>query len=56
MSKKKDKTKKSDDPYYDKEKEKLNKFDPRGVQTLFRTLSRNHYNLLRMVDGKARWE
>ena len=36
-----------------KEKDKLNKFDARGVQTLFRTLSRNHYNLLRMVDNKA---
>ena len=37
----------------DKEKEKLTKFDSKGVQTLFRTLSRNHYNLLRMVDSKA---
>lgn len=37
----------------DKDKAKLNKFDARGVQTLFRTLSRNHYNLLRMVDNKA---
>jgi len=37
----------------DKDKDKLNKFDARGVQTLFRTLSRNHYNLLRMVDTKA---
>jgi len=36
-----------------KDKDKLNKFDARGVQTLFRTLSRNHYNLLRMVDTKA---
>jgi len=35
-------------------KEKLNKYDARGVQTLFRTLSRNHYNLLKMVDNKAR--
>ncbi len=34
--------------------EKLNKYDARGVQTLFRTLSRNHYNLLKMVDNKAR--
>src|SRR5690606_16497183 len=34
--------------------EKLEKYDSRGVQTLFRTLSRNHYNLLRMVDNKAR--
>lgn len=32
---------------------KLQKFDNRGIQTLFRTLSRNHYNLLRMVDNKA---
>ncbi|QFZ55718.1 hypothetical protein FEZ18_13360 [Oceanihabitans sp. IOP_32] len=34
--------------------EKLERYDSRGVQTLFRTLSRNHYNLLRMVDNKAR--
>ena len=33
--------------------EKLNKFDARGVQTLFRTLLRNHYNLLKMVDSKS---
>jgi len=32
---------------------KLDKFDARGVQTLFRTLSRNHYNLIRMIDNKA---
>jgi len=32
---------------------KLERFDARGVQTLFRTLSRNHYNLLKMVDNKA---
>jgi hypothetical protein len=32
---------------------KLRKYDSRGVQTLFRTMSRNHYNLLRMVDNKA---
>lgn len=31
----------------------LEEYDGRGVQTLFRTLSRNHYNLLRMVDNKA---
>lgn len=37
----------------DKEKAKLKKFDPRGTQTLFRTLSRNHYNLLKMMDNKA---
>ena len=29
------------------------RYDSRGVQTLFRTLSRNHYHLLRMVDNKA---
>ncbi|WP_127021317.1 Pycsar system effector family protein [Flagellimonas beolgyonensis] len=34
--------------------DKLKKYDSRGVQTLFRTLSRNHYNLLKMVDNKAR--
>ncbi|QRM90623.1 hypothetical protein FG167_15725 [Lacinutrix sp. WUR7] len=33
---------------------KLEKYDSRGVQTLFKTLSRNHYNLLKMVDNKAR--
>lgn len=50
----KEKKKKSDDkPEFDKEKAKLEKFDSRGVQTLFRTLSRNHYNLIRMVDSKA---
>ena len=32
---------------------RFKKFDARGVQTLFRTLSRNHYNLLKMVDSKA---
>ncbi len=37
-----------------KKQEKLNKFDSRGVQTLFRTVSRNHYNLLKMVDNKSR--
>lgn len=31
----------------------LGDFDIRGTQTLFRTLSRNHYNLLRMVDNKS---
>lgn len=36
-----------------KDSEKLEKFDSRAVQTLFRTLMRNHYNLLRMVDNKA---
>ncbi len=33
--------------------EKLSKYDARGVQTLFRTLLRNHYNLLKMVDSKS---
>ena len=37
----------------DKGREKMYKFDSRGVQTLFRTVSRNHYTLLRMVDNKA---
>ncbi|MEM6360796.1 MAG: Pycsar system effector family protein [Bacteroidota bacterium] len=37
----------------DKDKEKLKKFDIRGVQTLCRNVSRNHYNLLKMVDNKA---
>lgn len=32
---------------------KFKKIDGRGIQTLFRTLSRNHYNLLKMVDNKA---
>ena len=32
---------------------KFEKMDARGIQTLFRTLSRNHYNLLKMVDNKA---
>ncbi|NJK84511.1 MAG: hypothetical protein HC912_12690, partial [Saprospiraceae bacterium] len=31
----------------------LEKFDPKSVQILLKTLSRNHYNLLRMVDNKA---
>ncbi|MGM0933154.1 MAG: Pycsar system effector family protein [Bacteroidota bacterium] len=42
------------DTKLDKRTEKLEKYDSRGVQTLFRTLSRNHYNLLKMVDNKAR--
>ena len=37
-----------------KTKKKLLKYDSRGVQTLFRTVSRNHYNLLKMVDNKSR--
>lgn len=55
-AKKKKKKKKHKDVYppgFDKEREKLKGYDPRGVQTLFRTLSRNHYNLLRMIDSKA---
>jgi hypothetical protein len=35
-------------------KGKLEKLDQRGLQTLFRTLSRNHYNLIKMIDNKAR--
>lgn len=35
-------------------KEKLQKYDARGIQTLFRTVSRNHYTLLKMVDNKAK--
>ncbi|MEM6394736.1 MAG: Pycsar system effector family protein [Bacteroidota bacterium] len=52
---KKDKKSKANkiDPTFDKERAKLQMFDPRGIQTLFRTLSRNHYNLLKMVDNKA---
>ena len=34
--------------------EKLYKYDSRGIQTLFRTVTKNHYNLLKMVDNKAR--
>ncbi|NNE31954.1 MAG: hypothetical protein HKN40_06245 [Winogradskyella sp.] len=30
-----------------------NKLDSRSLDTLYRTLSRNHYSLLRMVDNKA---
>ena len=38
----------------DKQKSKQNdKLDAKGMDTLFRTISRNHYNLLRMVDNKA---
>ena len=48
-----EKKKKQGNKNRDKSKDSLNKFDPRGVQTLFRTLSRNHYNLLRQVDNKA---
>jgi len=47
------KNKSKEEAKIDKEKAKLEKFDPRGTQTLFRTLSRNHYNLLRMIDNKA---
>lgn len=41
-------------PKKNKKQERLERYDPRGIQTLFRTLSRNHYNLLKMVDNKAR--
>jgi Pycsar effector protein len=41
-------------PEINPKKGKLDKYDARGIQTLFRTLSRNHYNLLKMVDNKAR--
>lgn len=34
--------------------EKLQKYDARGIQTLFRNVSRNHYTLLKMVDNKAK--
>ncbi|WP_072349340.1 Pycsar system effector family protein [Flavobacteriaceae bacterium A100] len=42
------------DSGFNLDQEKLKKYDSRGVQTLFRTLSKNHYNLLKMVDNKAR--
>lgn len=42
------------EPKSNKKQDRLERYDPRGVQTLFRNLSRNHYNLLRMVDNKAR--
>lgn len=51
--KSKKKSKKKSVKGKDKAKNQMEVFDPRGVQTLFRTLSRNHYNLLRMVDSKA---
>ena len=35
-------------------KEKMQKLDLRGIQTLFRNVSRNHYTLLKMVDNKAK--
>lgn len=38
----------------EKLKEKMERHDARAVQTLFRTVLRNHYHLLRMVDNKAR--
>ncbi len=53
MNEDKLKTKKKKGPDFDKERAKLDKFDARGIQTLFRTLSRNHYSLLQMVDNKA---
>lgn len=48
-----EKSQKKESKKKSKDKDKLKQFDPRGLQTLFRTLSRNHYNLLRMVDNKA---
>ncbi len=36
-----------------KELKKLDYFDSKAVQTMFRTVLRNHYNLIRMVDNKA---
>lgn len=42
------------EPKSNKKQDRLERYDSRGVQTLFRNLSRNHYNLLRMVDNKAR--
>ena len=53
VSKEKNKEAKNLDPDFDKEKAKLQKFDNKGLQTLFRTLMRNHYNLLRIIDNKA---
>ena len=32
---------------------KSDKYDPRAIQALFRTVSRNHYQLLKMIDNKA---
>lgn len=40
-------------PERDKKQKNMERFDPRGIQTLFKTLSRNHYTLLKMVDNKA---
>jgi len=36
-----------------KRKQALKGFDARGIQTLYRTISKNHYQLLKMVDSKA---
>jgi len=44
----------SEDRGLDIHQKKLEKYDSRGVQTLFKTLSSNHYSLLKMVDNKAR--
>ncbi len=52
-STKKKKKKEKEALNLDKERAKLAAFEPRSVQTLFRTLSRNHYNLLRMIDNKS---
>lgn len=48
------KTETKENNHFNLSQEKLEKYDSRGVQTLFRTLSRNHYNLLKMVDNKTR--
>lgn len=37
----------------DKKLNKLKGRDERGIQTLFRIISKNHYTLLQMVDNKA---
>ncbi len=45
---------KPEDPKPKKKKNKANlRRDAKGLDTLYRTLSRNHYTLLRMVDTKA---
>lgn len=36
-----------------KVKKEKSRLDARSIDTLFRTISRNHYSLLRMVDNKA---
>jgi hypothetical protein len=41
-------------PLKTNKEKKLQKQDKRGIQTLFRNVSRNHYTLLKMVDNKAK--